>query len=402
MVKKSSSGLKDWWHVDPFLELIEFSDLKRKIPPRLFERSTASGLFHLVCSLFWSAFAAYVWWYLCQGASWTPWAWMPWQLSWTLLPVDCLCIWIVGTVYTSLWSFAHECGHGGTTPHTWLNDLIGFTLHTALLVPYFPWQQSHAQHHARNQHISQGETHRPDLTKEWNKKPVSLQPGRKRYWTKRKILHPLGIVLGLALGWRLYLLFGLTGAVERPDGKKIKSHTHHAPSDFFPNGYPKWKILVSNVALLVPLYGWYWFYQTFGAALFIRQVLGPQLVVDVYLNAITKAQHSHPKTTWLGPKAWTWYKGAIQTVDHSYGPVVDWLHHYIGPSHVSHHLFPTAPAHNGPEITKILKRELKDFYIVAKKGPWETIFANSYRRVKEKPDEYGVYSWLGIHHPDEF
>ena len=43
----------------------------------------------------------------------------------------------------------------------WIQDGIGFVVHTALLVPYFSWQRSHAVHHARTNHLTQGETHVP-------------------------------------------------------------------------------------------------------------------------------------------------------------------------------------------------------------------------------------------------
>ena len=42
-------------------------------------------------------------------------------------------------------------------------DLVGYVLHTALLVPYFSWQRSHAVHHSRTNHITEGETHVPVL-----------------------------------------------------------------------------------------------------------------------------------------------------------------------------------------------------------------------------------------------
>jgi fatty acid desaturase len=38
-----------------------------------------------------------------------------------------------------IWVIAHECGHGAFSDYTWVNDLVGFTMHSALLVPYYSW-----------------------------------------------------------------------------------------------------------------------------------------------------------------------------------------------------------------------------------------------------------------------
>ena len=42
-----------------------------------------------------------------------------------------------------------------------MQDTVGYILHSALLVPYFSWQRSHAVHHSRTNHIDEGETHVP-------------------------------------------------------------------------------------------------------------------------------------------------------------------------------------------------------------------------------------------------
>ena len=52
-------------------------------------------------------------------------------------------------------------GHGAFSPNKKLQDAIGFVLHSALLVPYYSWQRSHAVHHAFTNHITDGETHVP-------------------------------------------------------------------------------------------------------------------------------------------------------------------------------------------------------------------------------------------------
>ena len=40
---------------------------------------------------------------------------------------------------------------------------------------------------------------------------------------------------------------------------------------------------------------------------------------------------------------WTWVKGAFHTVDRPYGPVLDYIHHRIGSTHVAHHVCASIP-----------------------------------------------------------
>ena len=80
---------------------------------------------------------------------------------------------VMGTVMLGPWVLGHECGHGAFAPHKPsvkiagksldMNDLVGFVLHSALLVPYWSWQYSHNKHHKYTNHISLGETHVPTI-----------------------------------------------------------------------------------------------------------------------------------------------------------------------------------------------------------------------------------------------
>lgn len=52
-----------------------------------------------------------------------------------------------GLVFTGLWEIAHECGHGALSAHKWVNNTIGLFVHSLLLVPFYSWRLTHAQHH---------------------------------------------------------------------------------------------------------------------------------------------------------------------------------------------------------------------------------------------------------------
>ena len=78
-----------------------------------------------------------------------------------MIPVWILYAILSGTTSMGLWVLAHECGHGAFSDNHKLETLVGYCLHSFLLVPYFSWQRSHAVHHAFTNHITDGETHVP-------------------------------------------------------------------------------------------------------------------------------------------------------------------------------------------------------------------------------------------------
>jgi len=105
-----------------------------------------------------------------------------------------------GVVGTGLWVLAHECGHGGFTASELVNDLVGYPIHTLLLVPYFSWQYSHAKHHAKTNHMLDGESH----------VPPTLRGVKRTYGTMHKIFGDTGFGLfqlttHLLLGWPMYV-----------------------------------------------------------------------------------------------------------------------------------------------------------------------------------------------------
>jgi len=56
-----------------------------------------------------------------------------------MIPIWILYAAVVGTVWFGCWILAHECGHGSFSDNTYANDILGYILHTPLLVPYFSW-----------------------------------------------------------------------------------------------------------------------------------------------------------------------------------------------------------------------------------------------------------------------
>jgi hypothetical protein len=70
-----------------------------------------------------------------------------------------------------------------------------------------------------------------------------------------------------------------------------------------------------------------------GWAWLARVYVVPYLVVNFWLVMITLLQHTHPKLPHYSGKEWDWLRGALATVDRSYG-VLDRVLHHIADTHV--------------------------------------------------------------------
>ena len=132
------------------------------------------------------------------------------------IPVWILYSLISGTTAMGFWVIAHECGHGAFSRNKTLETIIGYSLHSLLLVPYFSWQRSHAVHHRFTNNVTNGETHVPLVIygngiteKGGGEKEISFSKllGKKSYGILQLFLH-------LIFGWPAYLLLGSTGGLK--------------------------------------------------------------------------------------------------------------------------------------------------------------------------------------------
>lgn len=89
-----------------------------------------------------------------------------WALFVTALPfpkklltlISSIILWMAytylqGLMFTGLWILAQECGHGALYRSTLTNELLGFVLHSALLMPYWSWKYTHSRHHRYANHL---------------------------------------------------------------------------------------------------------------------------------------------------------------------------------------------------------------------------------------------------------
>ena len=141
-------------HTNDDIPTIE--EIRACIPPHCFKRSFVKSFFFIVRDIL-----------LASAVSYVAFLYLPFEntfINWILWTVYAL---INGTIVFGLWVIGHECGHGAFCDNQVVSDLVGFVLHTALLVPYFAWQHTHAVHHGKCNHLLDGETHNPVLSENY-------------------------------------------------------------------------------------------------------------------------------------------------------------------------------------------------------------------------------------------
>jgi fatty acid desaturase len=276
-----------------------------------------------------------------------------------------------GTVATGMWVVAHECGHRAFSDNTKLQNVVGYIFHTVLMVPYFSWQRSHAVHHARTNHMSEGETHVPyavsDNTDEFHAIGEAKLAKRKRFFAKGptgKIQFGLNRLWShLVFGWPAYIIGGATGGPIRgktchfDPTKGTQGKNALFPGKFGEKVYwSDYGIAAMGVGLLAwgTVAGWQAPALLYGL---------PLMVTNMWLVLYTWLQHTDVDVPHFDKGDWTWSKGTFMTIDRPYGPIFNFLHHGIGSTHVVHHINHEIPHYNAWEATEAVKNAFPDLYL---------------------------------------
>ncbi|MEI6358818.1 MAG: fatty acid desaturase [Synechococcus sp. ELA619] len=281
---------------------------------------------------------------------------IPLQLS--AAPLWLLYAAVTGTVATGCWVIAHECGHRAFHPNPRVEVIVGFALHSLLLVPYFSWQRSHAVHHANCNHLEAGETHVPPRSDSKAGRVVAgvrEQLGNTLYGVVSLFTH-------LVLGWPLYLLFGVAGGEDYGSPTSHFSTAapfRHGRRHLFPDSFRQ-LMLVSNLGLLAMVIALILASIQFSPARVLLVYGLPYLVINAWLVAYTWLQHTDTNIPHFSSSDWNWAKGALQTVDRPYGPLLNLLHHGIGSTHVCHHINPRIPHYNAWHASSLLKNSFPE------------------------------------------
>lgn len=244
------------------------------------------------------------------------------------------CIFVVG----------HDCGHTTFSNYKWVNNILGHVTHSSLLVPFFPWALSHRRHHMYHNHVDK------DYSYKWYT-PEKLNAGSE--FMARK-LHDSKVSMFMYpfVAWQLYVL-GID------DGSHLIPFANQRLWKDTP-AVEKRKCWISFASVVAAATGIFAL-NGFDAKNVLFYYGGPHVMFSWWLFCVTYLQHHGPKTMVYGDKNWDYVKAGFETVDRTFGKVIDHLHHHITDGHVIHHLFFTKiPHYNLMKATAALRKYLAD------------------------------------------
>ncbi|CAL0302492.1 unnamed protein product [Lupinus luteus] len=312
------------------------SQVKKAIPPHCFNRSIPRSFAYV----FYDLTIVYILYYIATNyinQLPSPLPSLAWPIYWA----------IQGCVLTGVWVIAHECGHHAFSDYQWLDDTVGFILHSALLVPYFSWKHSHRRHHSNTGSLDKDEVF------------VPKQKSGMQWYSKYLSNNPIGrlgtIIVTLTLGWPLYLAFNVSG---RPYPRFA---CHYDPYGPIFSDRERIEIFLSDAGVVAICYGLYKLVLAKGLTWVLCVYGAPLLVVNGFLVLITYLQHTHLTLPHYDSSEWDWFRGALATVDRDYG-ILNKVFHNITDTHVAHHLFSTMPHYHAMEATKSIKPILGEYY----------------------------------------
>lgn len=323
------------------LEKLPFtlSDILKAVPSHCFKRSLVKSLGYLAVDLIQIALLAWGASHINSSENWyDPYVWWP------------LYIFCQGTVMTGVWVLAHECGHQSFSDSEFANNSIGTVLHSLLLVPYHSWRITHKRHHENTGSCENDEVFAPSARSDWNIDELRDGP----------IANLIGITLMLTVGWIPgYLIFGITG----PAKYRGENVNHFSPTAVFFKDTDYYKIVGSVASFFAVLAGVIYAICTYGFTTVALYYLLPLVVVNYHLVLITYLQHTASYIPHFRGKEWSFLRGALCTVDRSFGFVYNSYLHHITDTHVCHHLFSKMPFYHAQEATEVIKQVCGKYYL---------------------------------------
>ncbi|KAM0941509.1 putative oxidoreductase [Dioscorea sansibarensis] len=311
------------------------SQLKKAIPPHCFHRSMLTSFSYLLRDLLICSVLLLLAIDVIPSIPFTPLRLAAWPLYWFLQAFSLGGVWVI----------AHECGHHAFSDYTLVDDVVGFVLHSFLMVPYFSWKYSHRLHHS---HIASLDDDSGFVPK----------PKSKLLRFSKHLNNPVGTVLSLLyyvpFGWCLYLFFSIT----TPYPGFV---CHFDPYSLIFSSGQRVYVLVSDAGILSVCFLLYRLSVSFSVSWIITIYACPLFIVYASFVIVTYLHHTHPALPHYDSSEWDWLRGCLSTVDRDYGLLNKVLHN-ITDTHVLHHLFSTIPHYHAVEATKAIKPLLGDYY----------------------------------------
>nr|AFN53646.1 omega-6 desaturase [Linum usitatissimum] len=314
------------------------ADIKRAVPPHCFKRSLVKSFAYLAYDLTVITILYHIantYFHLLPK----PLSYVAWPVYWA---AQCC-------FFVALWMVGHDCGHHSFSDYQWVDDTVGFVVHSFLLAPYFSWKHSHRRHHANSGSLERDESFVPK-TKDnitWHFKYLDHLPGRIFY-----------VVFTLTLGWPLYLMFNITG---RPYKDGFASHFY--PMSPIYEDHERFGIFLSDVGMLAMWFTLYKLSVAYGVGWVLCVYFIPLVLQNALFVTITYLHHTHLNLPHYDSSGWDWMRGSLTTVDRDYGFLNKVLHN-VTDTHVAHHLFTHMPHYHQSEATKAFIPVLGEYYQV--------------------------------------
>lgn len=262
---------------DDDIDSIKLGALKQAIPASCFQSSATRSLLYVARDLTYASVLVYL-------------AFHIWMLP--TLPLR-ICAWMLysfaqGCVGTGIWILAHECGHGAFSSHKTLNDFVGWTLHSLLMVPYFSWKYTHARHHRYTGHIEKDVVFVPHVEEKLKAGNMARFHQLAHHAEETPIWTLLRLARHQLFGWQLYLLLNVTaGEKSLPDGKKaseVGMQSHFSLFGELFSSNQKLGVLLSDIGLGLTLTGLYLLSTKVGWGMTLLLYLGPYVWVHHWLG----------------------------------------------------------------------------------------------------------------------
>jgi omega-6 fatty acid desaturase (delta-12 desaturase) len=255
-----------------------------------------------------------------------------------------------GAILTGVWGLAHEGGHQSFSDSEFWNNTFGTVLHSLLLVPYHSWRITHKRHHENTGSCENDEVFAPSTRADWGTDMLRETP----------LAQCIGILLMLTVGWMPgYLVFGITG----PAKYRGKNVNHFSPTAAFFKPEEYWLIVQSDACFFSMLAVVGYAIKTFGWGSVWTYYLAPLMVTNYHLVLITYLQHTATYIPHFRGKEWNFLRGALCTVDRSFGFIMNHCLHHITDTHVCHHLFSKMPFYHAQEATEAIKKVCGEYYL---------------------------------------
>ncbi|KAI0311930.1 fatty acid desaturase-domain-containing protein [Amylostereum chailletii] len=339
---------------------VSVAEIRAAIPPRLFEKSTFKSLCYVTRDVLFASLLFMA----ALGIDGVPrylgdnrsrlsveaTKWVLWIVYW----------WWQGLVFGGWWTLGHEAGHGSLSDNKWVNDTIGLSLHTFLLIPYYSWRRTHHNHHKATGAMERDENFVPRTRSHFGLPPQSVASTLDYHelFEEAPLYTLLRMLLMQLIGWQTYLFCNTGGSPSYPPGTN-----HFVPSSPLFKPSDRRTIVVSNIGLGLMLIVLLRFGFVHGFPALARLYVVPYLVANHWVVLLTFLQHTDPTIPHYRNAEWSFVRGALATVDR---PLLGWMGrvflHNISHDHVAHHFFSSIPFYNQPEVTQILRAILGDHY----------------------------------------